>query len=113
MSNPQMPQEFIAKISEYGVWNYFLILIVAFWAGTTKTLVQIRNGEPPSFVVWITETSVSGFVGFLTYTLCQYNNTDMELSVVISGVCSYHGTKALAITGEMLKIKLTNFIKKD
>ncbi len=103
-----MPNEslsFIERISEYGVWSYLIFLIISCWAGTIKFFLDVKKGEKPSFINWLIETSVSGFVGFIFAMSCQYYQVDILLTGVIVGIAAHNGTRSLYF--------LSNFIKKN
>lgn len=93
---------FIQRLQEYGVLGYTWILLVSFWAGTAKYLTNL-NGEKPTFLGWLTETCVSGFVGIIAAMTCQYYELDFLLTAAITGICAHNGTRSLYLIGEILK----------
>jgi ABC-type uncharacterized transport system permease subunit len=108
MEIKKMPNDslsFLQRLSEYGVWTYFVFLIISCWAGTVKFLLDIKKGEKPSVINWFIETSVSGFVGFIFAMACQYYQVDVLLTGVIVGIAAHNGTRSLYF--------LSNFIKKN
>lgn len=101
-----MPNEtlsFMQRLQEYGLLGYAWILLIAFWGGTVRYLSAVKNGEKPSFIGWITETIVSGFVGILAAMICQYFKIDYLLTAAITGIAAHNGTRSLYIIGEILK----------
>ena len=100
---PQDTLSFMQRLQEYGLLGYGWILFIAFWGGTVRYLTAVKNGEKPSFVGWVTETIVSGFVGILAAMICQYFKIDYLLTAAITGIAAHNGTRSLYIIGEILK----------
>jgi ABC-type uncharacterized transport system permease subunit len=96
---------FIQRINEYGVWSYLIFLVISCWAGTVRFLLDVKQGKKPSFLNWIIETCVSGFVGLIFAIACQYYSVDILLTGVIVGIAAHNGTRSLYF--------LSNFIKKN
>ena len=109
---PQDTLSFIQRLQEYGVLGYLWILIISFWAGTAKYLVSL-NGQKPTFLGWLSETCVSGFVGVIAAMTCQYYQLDFLLTSAITGICAHNGTRSLYLIGEILKKNLTNYKGED
>jgi hypothetical protein len=99
---PQDPITFLQRLQEDGFLNYFWILILSFWAGTARYLTSL-NGEKPSFIGWVTETCVSGFVGVIAALTCQYFKMDFLIIAAITGICAHNGTRTLYLIGKILK----------
>ena len=99
---PQDTLSFIQRLQEYGVLGYAWILLVSFWAGTAKYLTNL-NGQKPTFLGWLTETCVSGFVGIIAAMTCQYYQLDFLLTSAITGICAHNGTRSLYLIGQLLK----------
>lgn len=103
-----MPSEhlsFIQRLNEYGVWSYFMFFFIACWAGTVRFFIGVKNGNRPTFINWIVETTTSGFVGLICALACQYYEIDILLTGVIVGIAAHNGTRSLYL--------LTNVIKKN
>lgn len=101
----KMPNEtlsFLQKLQEYGVLGYLWLLLLSFWAGTAKYLSSL-NGDKPTFLGWLSETCVSGFVGVVAAMTCQYYQLDFMLTSAITGICAHNGTRSLYLIGELLK----------
>lgn len=99
---PQDTLSFLQRLQEYGILGYAWILLVSFWAGTAKYLTNL-NGEKPTFLGWLTETCVSGFVGIVAAMTCQYYQLDFLLTSAITGICAHNGTRSLYLIGQLLK----------
>lgn len=114
MSQQQMPSDgltLLQKINEYGILNYLLIVALGVWAGTVKYLMKVRGGLTPSFFGWLTETSISGFVGLLVFLLTQYYNLDIELAVFVSCAAAHDGTRTLYFLTKTLRNKTNEKVK--
>ena len=63
-----------------------------------RNIRKIKDGELPgfTFIELLYDIIVSGFVGVLTFFLCQYAGIDSMLSAVLIGISSHMGARALA-----------------
>ena len=105
MRKVNMPQDalnFMQKIQEYGLLGYGWILILSMWAGTAKYLSSL-NGKKPTFWGWLTETTISGFVGVVTAMTCQYYQLDFTIASAITGMAAYNGAHSLNIIASIIK----------
>ena len=105
MDQNSMPQDslsFLQRLHEYGVLGYLWLLFVSMWAGTAKYLTSL-NGRKPTFLGWLSETVVSGFVGIISAMTCHYYGFDFLLTSAITGICAHNGTRSLYLIGELLK----------
>ena len=101
-----MPNEhlnFIQRLNEYGITSYFIFIFISCWAGVTKFLLNVKNGEKPSFINFIIETFISGFVGFIFAMACQYYKVDILLTGVIVGIAAHNGTRSLYFLSYYIK----------
>jgi hypothetical protein len=105
MDNNKMPQDtlsFIQKIQEYGLIGYFWIIIISLWAGTVRYLTNL-NGSKPTFLGWLTDAMVSGFVGVIAGLTCQHFQVEPSLSYALSGICAHNGTRSLNLITQIIK----------
>jgi len=93
---------FMQRLQEYGVLGYAWILVLSAWAGTAKYLGSL-DGRKPTFLGWLSETCVSGFVGIISAMTCQYYQMDFLLTSAITGICAHNGTRSLYFISEIVK----------
>lgn len=106
MENPKMPGDslnFLQKLSEQGVWNFFIILVLSGWAGTVRWLLNVKGGEKPTVIGWFIETFVSAFVGLLVAFACASYEVGFYMSAVIIAVAAHNGTRTLYLLTSIVK----------
>lgn len=99
---PQDTLSFLQRIQEYGLVGYAWLFVLSIWAGTAKYLNSL-DGDKPTFLGWLTESSVSGFVGVVAAMTCQYYQIDFMLTAAITGICAHNGTKSLSVISRLIK----------
>ena len=103
-----MPQEsisiFIQKLKDTGILQYAWILVISVWAGVAKGLSNL-NGKKPTLMGILTDATISGFVGVIAASTCQYMKLDFMLTSAITGICAHNGTRSLYLITEFLKKK--------
>lgn len=105
---PQDKLSFIQRLAEYGMFGYAWLIIISVWGGTVRYINEIKKGGKPTFLGWLCEAIVSGFVGVITAMCCQYYELDFLLTSAITGMAAHNGTRTLYIIAEMIKKNQTN-----
>jgi len=97
----------------YSIFTYLWVLILSIWGGTAYNIRKIREGKLKrfSFSEWVGDIVISGFLGVITFWLCEYADIDPLLTAAIVGISSHQGTKGIAVIEDILHEKLP--IKKD
>lgn len=88
----------IAKgVLDYGWATYAWVILLSIWGGVASFINKVRSGvvRPFNVVELVGEIMVSGFVGVLTFWLCQDAGFSETLSAVCIGVSSHMGTRGL------------------
>jgi len=93
---------FIQRLQEYGVLGYVWLLFLSFWAGTVRYLTTLE-GKKATWLGWLAETCVSGFVGVIAAMICQYYGLDYMLTAAITGISAHNGTRTLEVFAKILK----------
>lgn len=82
-------------------WNqaitWMWVFVLSLWGGTVHTLRKIKEGHMSRFSIseWIGDMVVSGFIGVVTYSLCQHAGFDQWMTAVMVGISSHQGTRGL------------------
>lgn len=63
------------------------------------------DGKRPTFLGWFSDALISGFVGIVVATTCQYYRLDFLITSSITGICAHNGVRSLYLVGEFLKKK--------
>ena len=96
-------------------WNQYIallwVMILSIWGGTVYTIKKVREGiiERFTFREWVYDVITSGFVGVITYALCQEASFSPWVSAACIGIASHQGTRALLV----LENSITKYLKKD
>ena len=84
---------------EYSPGSILWALWLSMWGATAAYLQKIKDNGPKAFSFWtfLIETFTAGFIGLMTYLLCDYYGVDQRLSAVWIGINAYTGTRALHV----------------
>lgn len=104
---------FLQRLAEYGLFGYLWLLIISIWGGTVRYIADIKAGNQPSFVSWLYEAIVSGFVGVITAMTCQYYNLDFLVTSAVTGIAAHNGTRSLNLITEILKKNASKQVDQD
>ena len=100
---PNDTLSFLQRLQEYGVLGYLWLLVFSVWGGTVRYISDIKRGNKPSFISWLYEACVSGFVGIITAMTCQYYQLGFLLTSAITGMAAHNGTRTLYVLAEIIK----------
>ena len=97
----------------YTVLTYAWVILLAVWGGTTHTVRKIKSGELSRFSIaeWIGDIVIAGFIGLITFYLCEYANIDRMLSAVLIGISSHQGARGIMLIERLLTSRATVEIK--
>ena len=90
---------------EFSPGSILWALWLSMWGATAAYLQKIKDNGPHSFSFWtfLVECFTAGFVGLMTFLICDYYGTDARLSAVFIGINAYTGTRALFVMRKGLK----------
>lgn len=94
---------FLQRLAEYGILGYLWILVISIWGGTVRYISDIKRGNKPSFISWLYEACISGFVGVITAMVCHHYKLDFMLTSAITGIAAHNGTRTLFVLAEIIK----------
>lgn len=101
MGGPDMDtessRETAKAVTDYNILTYLWVVALSVWGGVVSWVTKVRRGEisPMSFLELIAEVVVAGFVGMLTFWLCESAQMAPLLTAAMVGVASHMGTRAL------------------
>jgi len=89
--------EAVKSVTDYGALTYAWVLLLSAWGGAVSFINKVRSGavRPFNVVELVGELVVSGFVGVLTFWLCESAGFNELLTAVCVGVSSHMGTRGL------------------
>jgi hypothetical protein len=93
--------------SSYELLTYLWVLFVSLWAGIAHNLKRIAENKetkisPLSLLI---DVVISGFVGLITFFLCEAAKMPPMLSAAIIGISAHMGSRALFLL-EKTMVKL-------
>ena len=85
--------------TNYGLITYMWILILSAWGGTAHNIRKIREGDLKRFSIteWIGDMVVAGFIGVITFYLCEYAHFEPVLTAAVVGITSHQGTRGIIL----------------
>ena len=84
-------------VLDYNWLTYAWVLLLSTWGGVASFINKVRAGKVRPFNVaeLVGEVMISGFVGVLTFWLCEEANMSELVTAVCIGVSSHMGTRGL------------------
>lgn len=86
----------------YSIFTYLWVIGLSVWAGIVSYFRKLRAGLRFSLMEFIGEVVTSGFVGLLTYWLCEYAGIEQPLNAVLVGISAHMGSRAIWALENML-----------
>ena len=79
--------------------TYAWVLLVSGLGGMVSFWQKVKAGvaRPFNLLEWFGEIATSGFVGLLTFWICQAQGLDQLTAAPLVGITSHMGTRALWI----------------
>ncbi|WP_201353804.1 phage holin family protein [Hydrogenimonas urashimensis] len=76
--------------------TYLWVLALSLWGGIASNIRKVRNGTVRfSISELVGDVVISGFIGLLTYFICEYYEVATMLTAVFVGISGHMGTKAI------------------
>ena len=97
MSIEKEATEAARGVLDYSIFTYAWVLLLSTWGGVASFINKVRTGvvRPFNVAELVGEIAVSGFVGVLTFWLCQAAGFGELETAVCVGVSSHMGTRGL------------------
>jgi len=72
-------------------------ILLAIWGGTVRYITAIKGDRRVfSFVSWFSQIITSGFVGVVTYLMCQSAGFNPLTTAALVAISGHEGTRALS-----------------
>lgn len=75
--------------------TYAWVIALSGWGGAASYLGKIKKGRSFSFAELVGELCISGFVGVLTFYLCQAAEIPPPFAAFLVGVAGHMGSRSL------------------
>lgn len=97
MSIEKEAAETAKGVLDYSAFTYLWVFLLSTWGGVASFINKVRTGvvRPFNVAELVGEIAVSGFVGVLTFWLCQAAGFGELETAVCVGVSSHMGTRGL------------------
>lgn len=91
----------------YSFLTYIWVMALSMWGGVVSYVRKVRDGTVHSFsiVYFIGELFTAGFIGVLTFWMCEYSGMHPLLSAVFIGISGHMGSRGVFWLEGLLKAK--------
>ena len=81
----------------YSIITYAWVVILSMWGGTVGFLNKYKEGivRPFNFTELMGELVTSGFIGLITFWLCEWSGTPPLLAAPMIGISGHMGSRAI------------------
>lgn len=92
----------------YDIFTWGWVLFLAAWGGCVNFWRRVKDGETRLFKITelIGEITTSGFVGVLTFLICESTETDRLVTAVLVGISGHMGAKTIRFFELLFESKL-------
>jgi len=99
----------------YPLLTYLWVLALSVWGGVVNNIRKVKNGTLKRFSLaeLIGDIAISGFIGVMTFYLCEYAGFEELLTAFLVGITSHMGTKGLSVLEDLAAKKLGIAIDED
>lgn len=96
---------------DYDFWVYLWVLGVSSIGGVVNFVRNLRAGKtrPFNFIEFIGEIVTSGFVGLLTFWLCEWAKFPPLLAAPLIGITGHMGSRAMFMLEQIAERKFGKF----
>lgn len=98
----------------YDIWTYVWVSLLSLWGGIAGYIRKVKSGVVARFNIseLIGDVVISGFVGLLTFFICEdYGLSKMQSAVMIA-ISGHMGCRALFIFDSAIESSLDNALKR-
>lgn len=83
----------------YSLITYLWVIGLSILGGTAHNIAKLRNGTLARFSIpeWVGDIAIAGFIGLMTFYLCEYAKLPRELTAAFVGIAAHMGTRAIVI----------------
>ena len=99
----------------YPLLTYIWVLALSIWGGVVNNIRKIKNGTLKRFSLaeLVGDVFISGFIGVMTFYLCEYAAFNSLLTAFLVGITSHMGTKGLSVLEDLAAKKLGVAVDKE
>ena len=99
----------------YSFITYLWVFAMAMFGGVAHNVKKLKNGTLArfSFSELLGDLIISGFLGVVTFFLCEYAGLDRMLTAALIGMSAHQGTRGIYFIEEIIAKKFKLDIPKD
>jgi len=99
----------------YSFITYVWVFAMAMLGGVAHNVKKLKDGTLArfSFSELLGDLIISGFLGVVTFFLCEYAGLDRLLTAALIGMSSHQGTRGIYYIEELIARKLKLDTKED
>ena len=92
----------------YSLITYVWVIGMAMLGGVANNVKKLKDGTLKrfSFSELLGDLIISGFLGIVTFFLCEYAGLDRMLSAALVGMSAHQGTRGIYFIEELIARKL-------
>lgn len=89
----------------YSLLTYAWVLALAMWGGVVNFIRRVREGSAHrfSFSELFGELATSGFIGIITFWMCEWSQINSLLSAALIGISGHMGSRSIFELEKFLK----------
>ncbi len=90
--------------TNYELITYFWVLLIATWGGMAHNIKKIKTGDIKRFSIaeMIGDIVIAGFIGIMTFFLCEYADLPQILTAAFVGITGHQGTRGMAFIEKLI-----------
>jgi len=94
--------------NSYELITYIWVVVLSAWAGVANYIRRVREGKNSHFSLGelVGDIVISGFVGVITFFMCESANINQTMTAAIVGISAHMGSRAIMTLECWLKKKL-------
>ena len=96
----------------YSLLTYIWVIGLSAWGGVAHHLYKLQVDKNAEFSLFsfLTDVIISGFVGVITFFLCESNDFDPLVTASIVGISSHMGTRSIKLFRKYL---ISRYVAKE
>jgi len=98
---------------EYSLLIYFWVIGIASMGGFVSYIQKLKKGviERPSLMEFMGEIMISGFVGLLTFWICEAAGLDMIWTAPLIGISGHMGSRFIFVLEKLFQARIEAWMK--
>lgn len=96
------------NMEKFDWFTYAWIAFLSIFGGTAYNIKKLKQGDLKRFSIseWVGDITIAGFIGLITFYLCQYSGFEEPLTGAIVGIAAHQGTRGISILESIVFEKL-------